>query len=85
MRRAHVRTTAKVSASEVPASKVPASAVSSASVLRQSDGNPQAEASQHTGCNQQNFSEERITMDKARHTGTLPAASQAKAARIARS
>ena len=80
MRRTDVRTTA-----EVPAAAVPTAAVGCACVLCKSNGNLQAEASQHTGCNQQNFSEDRTTKEKARHTGTLPAAFQAKAARIARS
>jgi hypothetical protein len=91
MRRAHVRTTAKVSAANVSAAKVPTAGVpttgvpaSATSVLRESNRSLQAGANQHTGCNQHNFSEDRTAKDKARHTGTLPAASGVEAARIAR-
>ena len=91
MRRAHVCTAAevpaaKVAPAKVPTAGVPASAVATTTtVLRSGNGSLQAGTNQQTGCNQQNFSEDRTAKDKTRHTGTLPAASQGKAARIARS
>jgi hypothetical protein len=81
MRRAHVRaTTSERSAAEVPASGMP----SATSVLCQRNGSLQADARQYTGCNQHDFSEDRTAKDKARHKGTLPAASEVEAARFAR-
>ena len=76
MRRAHVRTTA----SEVPASAM----ATAASVLCQGNGSLQAGASQHTGYNQHDFSQDRTAKEKVRHKGTLPAASEVEAARFAR-
>jgi hypothetical protein len=81
MRRAHVPTTApEVSAAIVPASAVP----SATSVLCQRNGSLHAGAGQRTRCNQHYFSEDRTVKEKARHTGTLPAAFELKAARFAR-
>ena len=81
MRRAHVPTTA----SEVSAANVSASAVPSAtSVLCQGNGSLQAGAGQDTGCNQGDFSEDRTAKNKARHKGSLLAASKIEAARFAR-
>jgi hypothetical protein len=79
MRRACVRTTAgKVSAtSEMPAA-------SATSVLCQGKRSLQAGAGKHPGCNQHKFSEDRTAKDKARHMGTLLAASKVEAARFAR-
>jgi hypothetical protein len=69
MRRAHVRTTASAMA---------------AAVLCQGNGSLQTGASQHTGYNQHDFSQDRTAKEKARHKGTLPAASEIEAARFAR-
>jgi len=82
MRRAHVpATTPKMpSASNVAASAVP----SATSVLRQGNGSLQAGAGQHTARNQHDFSQDRTVKEKARHMGTLPAASKVQAARFAR-
>ena len=85
MRRTHVRTTAKVAtaASEVPAAST-ASVPSSTSVLCQGNRSQQAGATQHTRCNQYKFSKDRTAKNKARHMGTLLAASKVEAARFAR-
>src|SRR5260370_2104920 len=81
MRRVHVPTPAKMATtSEVAATGVP----SAAPVLCQSNGSLQTGAGQRTGCNQHNFSKDRTAKHKARHTGTLPAASEVEAARFAR-
>jgi hypothetical protein len=79
MRRAHVRTTTRVTAADVPAA-----VASTTPVLRQGNGSLQPGTNHHTERNQRKFSEDRIAKDKARHMGTLPAASEAEAARIAR-
>jgi hypothetical protein len=75
---------ARVAAAEVPASKAPASDMPSPRVLRPGNGSLKAGASQHTGSDEHNFSKDRTAKDKARHTGTLPAASRIEAARFAR-
>ena len=84
MRRACVRTTAKVATA---ASKVPAASTampSAASVLCQGNRSQQPGTTQHTGCSQHKFSKDPTAKDKARHVGTLLAASKVEAARFAR-
>ena len=83
MRRACVRATTNVSASEVPAAST-ARVPSPTSVLCQGNRSQQTGTSQHTGCNQHKFSKDRTAKDKARHMGTLLAASEVEAARVAR-
>lgn len=80
MRCAHVAATANVPTANVPASGVP----SATSVLCQGNGSLQPGAGQHTGRNQHKFSQDRTAKEKARHMGTLPAASKVEAARFAR-
>ena len=83
MRRACVRATTNVSASKVPAAST-TGVPSPASVLCQGNRSQQTGTSQHTGCNQHKFSKDRTAKDKARHMGTLLAASEVEAARFAR-